>query len=163
LRRTVPSRKDEDAKAVALRLLTVRDRSAYELRTRLARQFSDEDVEGVIQYLKDIGYLDDQRYALNYVEYRNRFRPTGNYLLRLELSSKGITEDIIDRVLNTPEQEYQLAMELAAQRLGRLQREDALSRCAKVYKLLQRRGFPSAAARKVIGELLDRDPETDYN
>lgn len=163
MRRTVPSRKDEDAKAVALRLLTVRDRSAYELRTRLARQFSDEDVEGVIQYLKDIGYLDDQRYALNYVEYRNRFRPTGNYLLRLELSSKGITEDIIDRVLNTPEQEYQLAMELAAQRLGRLQREDALSRCAKVYKLLQRRGFPSVAARKVIGELLDRDPETDYN
>ncbi len=156
-------KRDETVKSAALRLLTICDRSTQELRARLARRFSAEEVEEAIQYLKDIGYLDDLRYARNYVQSRNRNRPTGNYLLRLELGSKGIDDAYIDQVLNSPEREYELALDLAAQRLGRLEREDALTRCGKVYRLLQRRGFPGAVARKVIGELLDRDPEKEYN
>lgn len=156
-------KKDEDAKTVALRLLTVRDRSTHELRTRLEQRFPAEEVEETLQYLKQIGYLDDLRFARSFVQYRNDHRPTGNYLLRLELGGKGIPDSHIDQVLNPPELEYELALTLAAQRLGRLQREDALGRCRKIYMLLQRRGFPGAVARKVIGELLDRDPEKEYN
>jgi len=159
----VNGKSDESAKTAALRLLTVRDRSVQELRVRLANRFSSEEVEGTIAYLQEMGYLDDLRYARNYVEYRNRHRPTGNFLLRLELSSKGIPEDYIEQALNSPEVEFELARSLAEQRLGSLQRADALARCGKVYRLLQRRGFPGAVARKVIGELLDRDPEKEYN
>lgn len=154
---------DEEAKAAALRLLSVRDRSIHELRIRLERSYPMEVVDEVIEYLEKMGYLDDLRFARNYVEYRNRFRPTGNYLLRLELSDKGIADSYIDQVVNPPELEFELAFSLAAQRLGRLQREDALTRCRKVYQLLQRRGFSGTLARKVIGELLDRDPEKEYN
>lgn len=154
---------DEEAKAAALRLLSVRDRSIHELRIRLERSYPMEVVDEVIEYLEKMGYLDDLRFARNYVEYRNRFRPTGNYLLRLELSDKGVADSYIDQVVNPPELEFELAFSLAAQRLGRLQREDALTRCRKVYQLLQRRGFSGTLARKVIGELLDRDPEKEYN
>lgn len=154
---------NRSAKAAALRLLTHRDRSSFELRSRLERSFSSEEVQEALEYLERLGYLDDLRYARNYVQYRNSSRPTGNYLLRLELSSRGIKDCQIEQVLNPPEVEYELALSLARQRLGRLQREDALARMKKIYQLLQRRGFPGATARKVVGELLDSDPEKEYN
>lgn len=65
-----------------------RDRSTQELRIRLERRFAPAEVEKTIKYLQEIGYLDDLRFARIYVDYRNRNRPTGNYLLRMELSSK---------------------------------------------------------------------------
>ena len=152
-----------DAKAQALRLLAVRDRSVQELKERLERSFSKEETKETLNYLERIGYLDDLRYARNHVQYRNRQRPTGNYLLRLELHSKGVPDSYIDQVLNSPEVEYDLALSLVAQRLGSLERVDALARVRRMYSLLQRRGFPAPIARRVVGELLDRDLENEYN
>lgn len=156
-------KKSDNPKAAALRLLAIRDRSKHELKTRLERRFCSEEVKQTLDYLEQIGYLDDLRFARNYVQSRNRHRPTGNYLLRLELSNKGIEDSQIEQVLNSSELENELALTLVRQRLGRLQRDDALVRVRKVYGLLQRRGFPGNVARKAVSELLDTDPENDYN
>ena len=155
--------KKTNAKVYALRLLTVRDRSVQELRERLERRFSKDEAAEALDYLDDLGYLDDLRFAANYVQYRNRNRPTGNYLLRLELRNKGITDEDIDQVLNAADLEYELALSLAKQRMGSLERVEALVRIRRLYGLLQRRGFPSPIARRVVGELLDRDLENEYN
>lgn len=155
--------KNNDAKSAALRLLTVRDRSIQELRERLERNYSKEDVKETLDYLEEIGYLNDLRYAQSHVQYRNQHRPSGNYLLRLELGSKGIKEEYIEQVLNSPQDEYDLALSLAKKRLGCLEKVDALARVRRLYSLLQRRGFPGSLARQVVGELLDRDLENDYN
>lgn len=134
-----------------------------ELRERLERRFSTDEAAEALDYLDDLGYLDDLRFAANYVQYRNRNRPTGNYLLRLELRNKGITDEDIDQVLNAADLEYELALSLAKQRMGSLERVEALVRIRRLYGLLQRRGFPSPIARRVVGELLDRDLENEYN
>ena len=155
--------KKTNAKVYALRLLTVRDRSVQELRERLERRFSKDEAAEALDYLDDLGYLDDLRFATNYIQYRNRSRPTGNYLLRLELRNKGITDEDIDQVLNAADLEYELALSLAKQRMGSLERVEALVRIRRLYGLLQRRGFPSPIARRVVGELLDRDLENEYN
>ncbi len=155
--------KQSNAKSAALRLLTVRDRSVQEMKERLERNYTKEEVAETVDYLLEIGYLDDLRYARNHVDYRNRNRPTGNYLLRLELGKKGISDQIIDQVINAPEIEYELALTVAEQRLGSLERVDALARVRRLYGLLQRRGFPVTTARSVVGELLDRDLENEYN
>lgn len=155
--------KQTNAKSAALRLLTVRDRSTQEIRERLERSYTKEEVAQTIDYLLEIGYLDDLRYARNHVDDRNRNRPTGNYLLRLELGKKGINDQIIDQVINTPETEHELALAVAEQRLGALARVDALARVRRLYGLLQRRGFPVTTAKAVVGELLDRDLENEYN
>ncbi len=155
--------KKTNAKVYALRLLTVRDRSVQELRERLERRFSKDEAAEALDYLDDLGYLDDLRFAANYVQYRNRNRPTGNYLLRLELRNKGITDEDIDQVLNAADLEYELALSLAKQRMGSLERVEALVRIRRLYGLLQRRGFPSPIARRVVGELLDSDLENEYN
>jgi regulatory protein len=133
------------------------------MKERLERNYTKEEVAETVDYLLEIGYLDDLRYARNHVDYRNRNRPTGNYLLRLELGKKGISDQIIDQVINAPEIEYELALTVAEQRLGSLERVDALARVRRLYGLLQRRGFPVTTARSVVGELLDRDLENEYN
>jgi regulatory protein len=155
--------KRTDAKAHALRLLTIRDRSEKELKDRLESRFSQEETLEALDYLKKLGYLDDLRFAENYVQYRNRNRPTGNYLLQFELRNKGVADDYIEQVLNPPDVEYELALSLARQRLGRLEKVEALARVRKLYGLLQRRGFPAHLARRAVGELLDSDLENEYN
>lgn len=155
--------KKNDAKAYALRLLTVRDRSIQELKERLEKRFPGDEVQETLEYLEQIGYLDDLRFATNFVQYRNRQRPSGNYLLRFELRSKGVKESYIDQVLNADEVEYELALNLARQRLDTMEHVEALVRIRRLYGLLQRRGFSSGVARSVVGELLDRDLENEYN
>ncbi|HHY10143.1 MAG TPA: regulatory protein RecX [Firmicutes bacterium] len=148
-----------DIKAAAVRLLTVRDRSVGELRERLRKNFADADdeIDEVLAYLEGIGYLDDRRFAQNHVASRNRFRPRGNFMLRLELKKKSIADAVIEEVLNPREKEYELALSLAAQRLGRLKNIEYEKRVQRLGSLLERRGFPSAVRRRVLGELLDRD------
>jgi len=141
----------------------MRDRSVQELKERLERRFSEDETREALSYLDQLGYLDDLRFATNYVQYRNRNRPTGNYLLRLELRSKGVADEYIDQVLNSTEVEYELALGLAKQRLGGLEKVETISRIRRLCALLQRRGFPSTIARSVISELLDRDSENEYN
>lgn len=50
----------------ALRALAVRGHSTGELREKLRRRGEREDVDAVIQSLKEAGYLDDRRFAENY-------------------------------------------------------------------------------------------------
>ncbi|NLJ80667.1 MAG: regulatory protein RecX [Firmicutes bacterium] len=149
--------------AAALRLLTYRDRSVQELRDRLNRRFEPAEVESVLAHLKELGYLDDLRFARNYVDSRNRNRPRGNYLLRLELGRKGIADAVIEEVLNSQEEEYQLAFLLAQERFKSLEKVEEPKRLRRLYSLLQRRGFPWSIARRAVGELLDSDPQKEYN
>ena len=151
------------AKVQALRLLTVRDRSVQELRDRLEQRCAQEDTEEALEYVARMGYIDDLRVAENHVRYRNRQRPTGNYLLRIELRNKGIQDDYIDKVLNPPDLEYMLALELGQQRLPGLERLEKNVAVRRLHGLLERRGFPGSLARRVVSELLDRDPENEYN
>jgi regulatory protein len=144
-------------------LLTVRDRSRHELRERLERKFSQAETAEALDYLAGLGYLNDLSVAQNHVHYRNRQRPTGNYLLRLELRNKGVQDDYIDQVLNPPEVEYELAVNLAKQRFSSLERLEAGVAKRRLHGLLERRGFPTMLAVRVVGELLDRDLENDYN
>lgn len=134
-----------------------------ELRERLERQFTADETNLALEYLAEMGYLDDLRFAENYVQYRNRQRPTGNYLLRIELRKKGIQDDYIEQVLNPPEIEYELALDLTRQRLRSLERFETIVVMRRLHGLLERRGFPASLARRVVGELLDRDLENEYN
>ena len=55
------------AKKAAIRLLTVRDRTAFEIRNRLSEKYSQEIVEEALDYLTEMDFVNDERYAQNYV------------------------------------------------------------------------------------------------
>ncbi|HHY14983.1 MAG TPA: RecX family transcriptional regulator [Firmicutes bacterium] len=156
-------KKTNKARAAGLRLLTARDRSTQEIKDRLERRFCEEDALDAVAYLTELGYLDDRRYAENYVEYRNLSRPRGNYLLRLELRNKGVAESIIEQVLNTEEEECALARRCGLEHLKRSGNADFPTLKRRLYGALQRRGFSPLAVNRAVGELLDSDLEKEYN
>ena len=57
-----------EARKKALALLEIRDRTTKELRERLLRcGYSQEEAEDALRYAASFGYVDDLRYAENYI------------------------------------------------------------------------------------------------
>ncbi len=145
------------AKKKAIRLLTVRDRTVHELRTRLTSDYDEAVVDEVLEYLQEMDFVNDERFARNYVEQRNRLRPTGNLGLRRELYAKGISQEIVELVMNSPEEELELARRLLESRAPSLMRLSRDVRLRRAYGLLERRGFPWQTARAAVEQVLDSD------
>ncbi|MBA3627266.1 MAG: regulatory protein RecX, partial [Chloroflexi bacterium] len=84
----------------AATFLVVRPRSVQETRRRLTQLgYRAEMVDGVIERLLTMQYLDDATFARAWVESRDRSRPRGESALRRELILKGIERDTIAAVL----------------------------------------------------------------
>ncbi|NLM39689.1 MAG: regulatory protein RecX [Firmicutes bacterium] len=149
------------AKKKAIRLLTARDRTVHELRTRLVADYDETVVDDVLAYLREMDFVNDERFARNYVDQRNRLRPTGNLGLRRELHAKGISSEIIDMVMNSPEEELELAKRLLESRAPSLMTLSREVRLRRAYGLLERRGFPWQTAQAAVEQVLDSDLPMD--
>jgi regulatory protein len=99
-------------------------------------------IDEVIKWLTDNKYLDDNAFAAQWLSYRERLNPKGFMLIKRELSSLGISEEIIQRVLGNADEEenaFNAVLRFAVRRyrLGVDERELYDS----VYRYLKRRGF----------------------
>ncbi len=98
-----------------LKFIGIRPRSAYEVRLYLQkknnkRKKSDFEqslklnyqkyIDQTIEKLKIKKYLDDYRFAISWVKYRNQHKPKGKIGLKQELIQKGISETNIQAVLS---------------------------------------------------------------
>lgn len=115
----------------ALRFVSFRPRSEKELREFLQKKPNHEDVEKVMERMRELGYVDDKKFAQWWVEQRSAFRPKGKRVILYELRKKGV---IVEFSLD----EYALA-------------KKAMARNPKnVYSFLSSRGFSSETIRRVI-------------
>ena len=93
----------------ALRYLALRPRSIKEVQDYLRRKdFKEDDINSVIVKLSKNNYLNDQDFALLWVQNRMRLNPKSITILRAELLKKGISKDIASSVLSTISQTDQL-------------------------------------------------------
>ncbi len=86
------------AKQRAMHLLKVRPYTERNLRDKLAQSgYPGDIVDIAIEYVSSFGYIDDKKYAEDYVyTYRER---KSQKRIEFELAAKGISRDIISRVL----------------------------------------------------------------
>lgn len=83
------------------RLLEARPRAADEVRRRLVRLgYRVELVEAAIGRLLELGWLDDEAFARQWLESRDRAHPRGEALLRRELLHTGVERELVDRLLD---------------------------------------------------------------
>ena len=91
------------AKSVAVRLLSRREHSAYEIRDKLAkREFDDEEITQAIAELIKGGWLSDERYAEAYIRMR-QLKGFGPIRIAMELNERGVKETIVDAYLHPQE------------------------------------------------------------
>ena len=140
------------ARSAALRLLGYRGRSEAEVRRRLARRYSVQTIERVITSLTEQGYLDDAAFAAQWRSNRERRRPRGKSLLRLELRGKGIPEETIREALedfdglgNAYRAGQSLALRLAGEEFTKFRQ--------RLWSFLQRRGFEGSVIRETVQTL----------
>ena len=82
----------------AMSLLLYKDRTQYELTDRLCKAgFSEEAVEEALSYVKSFGYVDDFRYASQFVSLRCDKKSAKE--IRAKLREKGISQEIIDQAM----------------------------------------------------------------
>ena len=138
-----------DAIRKAMKLLLHKNRSEYELRSRLKEGgFADQAVEEAIDYVSSFGYLNDRRYAEAYAaSYADK---KSRAAIRAGLQEKRVDEQLISEVLSElPSDETVLMRRLLQARAGEPHRlEDAEFRRLAGY--LGRRGFGTSDIMKVL-------------
>lgn len=155
--------------AAAARFLEVRPRSVAEVRRRLrSAGYSGALVEGAVERLVELGFLDDAAFARAWVESRDRARPRGERALRVELRQKGVGRAETDEALGERRDGVEAgdgagsADEAAAERLlarrasqlGRV--PDPRVRRQRAYALLARNGFDPGVCSTVAKRFAER-------
>ena len=141
----------EDGLHVALRFISYRSRSEREVQRRLSGRFSFEVIDEVTKWLIDNKYLDDEQFAIQWKDYRERLNPKGLNLIKRELRRFGISEEIMDMVLLKTDEEanaYNAAIRFARKKLQEDLDCSGLTRLIEPY--LKRRGFDNGAIRVAI-------------
>lgn len=146
----------ESAKNFAFRLIKFRIRSRHELESRLKRKkFSQEIIKQVLDFLSDLGYVNDLTFAKAWVNGRLQFKPRSKKLLIYELKKKGIAANIIETALSglDLEMEEQLARQLMQKRVSKLNGLPRETKRRRLSGYLARRGFASNIIYQIIREL----------
>src|SRR5258705_1538879 len=92
--------REEQARALCLRLLTVRARTRAELAGQLAKRGYPDDVsDRVLDRLAHVGLVDDADFAEQWVQSRRVNAGKGKRALAAELRTKGVDNDVITPAL----------------------------------------------------------------
>jgi regulatory protein len=145
----------------AIRILTRRDHSRYELVLKLKRRdFSKEDIDAAISSCEQFDYINDVRTARVYIRELKR-KGYGKKRIQLEFNKKGLKgariQGLLDQSVSEAD-EREGAARILKKNIKRFEKEkDRLKRRDKIYRFLNARGF----SREVIAENLKRHDQTD--
>jgi regulatory protein len=149
----------EAARAAAVALLARRDFASGELRQKLGSQGYDATmVEAVVAALTDERFLDDTRYAENYVAY-HAGRGQGPLRIAADLRAFGMSVTLIESALATGPDWRALAREVRARKFGAEPPEEWTEKTRQA-RFLQYRGFSSDHIRAATGADFDPDSQT---
>ncbi len=138
----------------ALHFLSYRPRSVEEVRRNLAKRgISGPLIDETVSRLQEAGLVNDEAFARAWVENRNTFRPRGKPVLRMELRRKGLSDEVIQSVLDTEVPEESLAFEVARKYAARLAGLEWAQFRQKLGGFLTRRGFSYMTIAPVVSEV----------
>ena len=153
---TLNYNEQREARRKALRLLEHMDRTEKGLRDRLIQGgFSEEAAEDAVAYVKDYGYINDYRYALNYILYR--IHSKSRQKIFQELQQKGISRDVASEAwedasdLEEPDETSLLRTAIEKKCSPGDTLDDKAMR--RLYGYLQRRGFRMGDITAVLDEM----------
>jgi regulatory protein len=88
--------------AAALKMLAARPRTEMQLRERLIQKpwANRKLIDECIRRLKEMGYVNDARFAESYASHRLTMKPIGRARLARELALKKVDRKTIDRALD---------------------------------------------------------------
>jgi regulatory protein len=154
---------EDDLYLAAINSLARRAYSVYEMRTYLERRAEDKEaVKGVLDRLKHLNYLDDARYARQFVRLHTELRKQGAFRIARDLRARGVADRHIEAALaeRAPESsESALVRERLTRRIKLLRGPLDERRVASLYRSLLRAGFAADTIRRELSALTKKSME----
>jgi regulatory protein len=150
----------EVARTIGLNLLTASPKSRAQLASAMRdRGVPDEAAVQVLDRFTEVGLIDDVAFADAWVTSRQSGRGLAPRALATELRSKGIADETIaDAVAQVPEEDVEAqARDLIARRLRGTANLPTPARIRRLTAFLNRKGYPSQLAFRVVREALDAE------
>ncbi len=144
------------AKLRAMNLLQGREYTTSQLRTKLQQGYYPAEItEQAIAYVAGFHYIDDLRYAVDYITYHENSRSRRR--IEQDLSGKGISAATIEEAWQTwrenggEQDEQSMIRELLRKKHYDPDTKRDWKEQQKIYAFLARKGFSGEAIRKAIG------------
>ncbi len=138
------------AKSIAVRLLSRREHSAFEIRDKLHRRdFDEAEIEQTIIELQQGDWLSDERFTEAYIRMRQQ-KGFGPVRISIELNERGVKEHIADDYLHIDDEAW---LEILEQQYLKKYKNKAIEDYndkAKRIRFLQYRGFTLDLIYQVI-------------
>lgn len=138
------------AKLRCMNLLKVMDKTEGELRRKLRmEEYPERIIETALEYVKSYHYVDDLRYAKNYIEWKKESR--SRQQIEYELQNKGVASELIAAAWEETEPVDTTAQILhwAEKKHFDILTEDTKER-QKFYQFLLRKGFLYPDIKKAL-------------
>lgn len=148
------------AKSKALYLLEFRDYSKRDLEQKLKKDFDAGASHAAVEYMEEIGAIDDIRYAETLIRHLITQKHYGRRRIRQELSLKGIDREIIEEALEQTElDEQSMILELLEGKFARnLTDQKGINR---TIASLTRYGYDYSDIKSALQEYADSNSDWD--
>lgn len=151
--------KTEESKAfqASLWYLSRKSRTVFEIKTKLSdRGFDDAEIEKTVEKLKNLKFLDDQKYAKNFIE--RQFRAKGAMRIKRELELKGVSKNIVEEEIAQIDTAcfVESAVELARKKYKNIKDLPKEKIYNRLMSFLTRRGFSYDESKKAFEACRDQ-------
>ncbi len=162
------AKRAEQARALCLRLLTARARTRAELEGQLTKRGYPDDVSAeVLDRLAQVGLVDDEDFAEQWVRSRRTSAGKGKRALAAELRTKGLDNEVITAALadidagaERVRAEQLVRDKLRCEKLGDLSDRDTENKVTRrLVGMLARRGYSQSLALDVVTTELANEQE----
>lgn len=155
-RKTREEKKEVELLDKALKFLSYRPRTSWEIKSYLRRKKAKEEaIERILKRLKKLDFVNDKDFCLWFIEQRTKFRPRGIRFIESELRQKGIERKTIEEAFEEVDSN-ELELKNARQGAERFRRKRRNLKGRdlenRLYQYLMRLGFRYEIIKTVVDE-----------
>ncbi len=150
------------ARTILLNKLTVAPRTRAQLADALAQRGVPDDVaDAALDRFEELGLVDDEEFARQWVRSRQAGRGLARRALAHELRTRGVDDEVVTEALDDElDDELETARELVRRKVRSSSRDpDQQRQARRLLAMLARKGYGAGiagrAVREVLGELHD--------
>ncbi|WP_353892017.1 regulatory protein RecX [Proteinivorax hydrogeniformans] len=125
------------AQNMALRYLSYKPRTKKELQDYLSNKgISSLNIEEVVQKLEGYGYINDDDYAVQFINYHAQSKLNGPQKIRFELFKRGVENDKVDKAFDSLDIDFFTTAKRLVEK-----KQSSNKTFQQLYGFLRRRGF----------------------
>lgn len=141
----------------ALNILSKASQSEKQIRQKLSKDFEEDTIDRVIEFLQKYKFVDDEDLANRIVNTNVNLNKYGKNKIKQNLYNKGIDKTVIEQAIDEIDydKEFENALYLGKKRYDRLKNEDPRKAYQKIGNHLAYKGFNYDIIKKVLNKLFN--------